>query len=358
MKTQKYLDLIKSIKDFNIQELQEFLMEIISTIDIKSKFNKPNTNIGELQVNVHYCKHCGSVNVVKNGHTKQGKQNFHCKDCNKSFNAASNTILDSTKKSLNIWSEFIECEIFHLSLRETAKLINVSTNTAFTIRHKFQKAISEYTKILKLSGKIQIDPTYVKINLKGTKTHKMPRKSKKRASSNFRGLSNEQVCIVSGTDEFDNTIFKITGLGKEGINDYVKLLPYFFKPTLIVTDSAPGYKKFAKDNKLNIDQIPSVKHVSKHGNSLGNINQVHSGVKEYLRKYHGVSIRHLQGYLDLYSILRMFGFKFEHNDKIKKIINTTIITDSKITAKKIFEKAIPVDLFNAYGNKANILMAN
>lgn len=54
----------------------------------------------------------------------------------------------------------------------------------------------------------------------------------------------------------------------------------------------------------------------------------------------------------------MFVFKLEHNDKIKKINSTSIITDSKITAKKIFEKVIQIDLFNAYGNKANVLMAN
>jgi len=356
MKAQKYLEVIQAIKNFNIQELQEFLMEIIETIDIKSKFNKPNTNIGELQVNIHYCKHCGSVNVVKNGHTKKGKQNFRCNDCHKSFNSTSNTILDSTKKPLSIWNKYIECEIFHLSLRETAKILNISTNTVFTMRHKFLKAMSEYSKTVKLSGKIQIDPTYTKINLKGTKPNKMPRESKKRASSNARGLSREQVCIMSGTDEFDNTVFKITGLGKEGIDDYVKLLPNIFKPTLIITDSAPGYNKFAIDNKLTIDQIPSMKHVSKHGNSLGSINQIHSGVKEFLRKYHGVSIRHLQGYLDLFSILRMFGFKFEHKEKKDKIFNTSLITDSKITAKKIFKKVIPVDLSKIYGNKGILLM--
>ena len=63
---------------------------------------------------------------------------------------------------------------------------------------------------------------------------------------------------MSGTDEFDNTVFKITGLGKECVEDYSKLLPNIFKPTLIITDSAPGYNKFAKDNKLTIYQILSM----------------------------------------------------------------------------------------------------
>ena len=99
-----------------------------------------------------------------------------------------------------------------------------------------------------------------------------------------------------------------------------------------------------------------MKHVSKHGNSLGSINQIHSGVKEFLLKYHGVSIRHLQGCLDLFSVLRMFVFKFEHTEKKDKIFKTSLITDSNITAKKIFKMVIPVDSSKIYGNKGILLM--
>lgn len=84
--------------------------------------------------------------MVKNGHTKKGKQNFRCNDCRKSFNSTSNTILDSTKKPLSIWNKYTLCENFHLSLRETAKILNISTNTVFTMRHKFLKAKSRVFK--------------------------------------------------------------------------------------------------------------------------------------------------------------------------------------------------------------------
>lgn len=28
------------------------------------------------------CRRCGSMNIRKNGHTHQGRQKMHCKDCN------------------------------------------------------------------------------------------------------------------------------------------------------------------------------------------------------------------------------------------------------------------------------------
>ena len=356
MESQNYLNYLEALTNFNVQELKKLLVEIISTIDVKSKFSNPNTTLGDTKVGIYYCKHCGSVNIIKNGHTKKGKQNFYCKDCFKHFNSATNTILDSSKKPMSTWIKFIECSILKLSLAKTAVLIKTSKNTAFTMRQKFHKAISEYQKSVRLSGEIQMDPGYSKVNLKGTKPHNMPRKSKVRSSSNLRGLSNEQVCFCSATDEYDNTVFLITGTGKEGLEDYQKLMPYFFKPTLIITDSAPGYQKFARLNHLNIDQIPSKFHVSSHYNNLSTINQVHSGVKEYLRGFHGVSTRHLQGYLDFYSLLRSFDFKYGHNEKISEVFNAGIIIDSKIIAKDIFKKKMPVDLCKVYGSSANILM--
>ena len=32
----------------------------------------------------HTCPHCGSSNLVKNGHNAKGKQQYRCKDCGKS----------------------------------------------------------------------------------------------------------------------------------------------------------------------------------------------------------------------------------------------------------------------------------
>jgi len=31
----------------------------------------------------HQCRHCGSENIVKNGHNSSGSQQYWCKDCDK-----------------------------------------------------------------------------------------------------------------------------------------------------------------------------------------------------------------------------------------------------------------------------------
>ena len=36
------------------------------------------------EIITHECPHCASLNIVKNGHSPKGKQQYRCKDCGKS----------------------------------------------------------------------------------------------------------------------------------------------------------------------------------------------------------------------------------------------------------------------------------
>ena len=53
------------------------------------------------------CPICGGTHVQRNGHRKNGSQKFYCKDCGKSFTIRKNTIFNGTRKSLSVWSEYI-----------------------------------------------------------------------------------------------------------------------------------------------------------------------------------------------------------------------------------------------------------
>ena len=43
----------------------------------------------------------------------------------------------------------------------------------------------------------------------------MPRHSKKRTNSAYRGISHHKVCVLTATDSVDNLLFQISGLGTE-----------------------------------------------------------------------------------------------------------------------------------------------
>lgn len=65
----------------------------------------------------------------------------------------------------------------------------------------------------------------------------------------------------------------------------------------IIADSASAYQEFCKDYKLTLNAIPSGFHSNDVFN-ISKINGVHSQLKVWLKKFRGISTRHLQEYLD------------------------------------------------------------
>lgn len=102
-----------------------------------------------------------------------------------------------SKHTYDEWIQFIDCELHDYTLKDEATTINISKTTVFSWRHKLYQAISEVKKSIILSNVIKINGTFVTINLKGTKPKNMPRISKKRFSSAYRGISHHKVCIMT-----------------------------------------------------------------------------------------------------------------------------------------------------------------
>ena len=76
--------------------------------------------------------------------------------------------------------EMIECEIEGLPLKETGYRADVSETACFNFRQRLYAMASIQLENIQLHGQTEVDSTYAKINLSGTKPENMPRLSKKR----------------------------------------------------------------------------------------------------------------------------------------------------------------------------------
>jgi transposase-like protein len=207
------------------KELQEFVKSLcadeadifMDSLPSVMKSKKSNQRIINRERNCISCPDCKSHSITKNG-TKDGRQRYHCKHCNKYFSDNNISIVYKSKHSYDQWISFINCELHDCVLKDEASEVNIDITTAFSWRHKLYEALAEVKKSIIFSGNIQIDGTFVPINLKGTKPGNMPRISKKRSSSAYRGISHHKVCIMSAVDENDNMFFEIVGLGPETNN--------------------------------------------------------------------------------------------------------------------------------------------
>ena len=120
----------------------------------------------------------------------------------------------------------------------------------------------------------------------------------------------------------------------------------------INADSASAYQEFCQKHQLILNAIPSGFHSDGIYN-ISEINGIHSQLETWLKKFRGVSTRHLQEYLDWFVYIFTMKKRFMLN-KIKTESYTNIIIDNNyIKAKDIFHIKMPIDLNIAYAEYLN-----
>lgn len=215
---EKYQSIIEQLSKENPEAIRRLIESLEELYTAKSK------NINTDDHEIMCCPICGSIHFKKNGTDKNGRQRFLCKECEHTFGVTNNSILYHSKISKETWMKFIDCEISHMTLSEELYQINRSVTTCFYMRHKLNEAANAVIEKIQLSGAVEVDGGYFKINLKGTKPENMPRMIKKRGNkSSYSGISHHKVCVACAIDENDQTIMRILGLGSESCSKYKKI---------------------------------------------------------------------------------------------------------------------------------------
>jgi len=305
------------------------------------------------------CPHCGGIRFIKYC-SKDGKQRYLCKHCNKSFLEDSGTLMASCHLTEDQIRELIDCEVEGLSLKEEAHRSGLAETTCFNFRHKLYSMADYKMAELVLSGQVEVDATYTRINLSGTKPKNMPRISKKRGKKGkvvgefkaLRGVSHHKICIVTAADENDNILYRISGLGHETLEKYEQYSEQFAGATMMISDSNDGIRKFAEALKVTHDAIPAdsdrKRYTTPLGNSLGDVNQVHQTLKDLVRVKHGVSTRHLPGYLAWISYLKRAIYSNEREDLVEYIYQDLLQAKGTLLTTEINKLEQPISLREAY----------
>lgn len=321
---------------------------------VKAKVTENTTNYENLKERPCSCPHCKSKTFIKYGFNN-GRQKYYCKSCYKYFSSTTKTLFQSSKSTYSIWKTFIGCEINGLTLEQESITIGKSKTTCFNMRHKLYRAIKEIVFNIKLNGLIEIDSQYTKINLKGYKDKNMPRYSKKRGgTSAYSGISHHKICLVTAVDENDNILYRVSGLGSESLDKYMKYKDFFEEGSTLISDSKPAIKNFAKEINCNIEQIPVIpnekKYMTENNHTVSTVNQIHSEFSTLIIKKHGISTRHLQDYLNWL----VFKKKIKYTIKAEALASYAYMNALKdrntITTSNICKIEMPINLKDAYGS--------
>lgn len=112
------LDLIGKLTKTEQESLKMILLRPSPTraLDIEEFLTDKKFSNGRL------CPYCGKNHIVRNGYRADGTQRYKCKDCNKTFVVASNSIVSGTHKDLDVWQKYIKCMMSGTSIRKAATI--------------------------------------------------------------------------------------------------------------------------------------------------------------------------------------------------------------------------------------------
>ena len=89
------------------------------------------------------CPACGSIKIIKNG-TKNGRQRYKCKDCDKTFGDTFGTVAFRSKLSIAKWIEFIKLTLQGESCRTIAKELGINKQTVLHNRHRICSVLHQF----------------------------------------------------------------------------------------------------------------------------------------------------------------------------------------------------------------------
>jgi transposase-like protein/IS1 family transposase len=253
------------------------------------------------------CPHCRGTHIVLWGKRKN-IQRYRCKDCRKLFNDLTGTPLAYSKK-LDKWTAMAHAMQDSLSVRKTAKKLDISISTAFRWRHRLLNGLNQFRINTTLSGIVEMDETMFRYSEKGSRH--LTRKRHKRGSDNHvRGRSKNQVYAVIARDRTNKTLsFVLKRMsGKALITEIGSTID---SESQICSDAWRSYQSFAnhlnlRHHRLNMSRGYRVVHGIYH---IQNVNSYHSRLKEWMIHFHGVATKYLLNYL----------IWFEHLDDSRKL---------------------------------------
>ncbi len=247
------------------------------------------------------CLKCGSKNIKKHGFIGEEirHQRYFCKECKQTFTELHNSPLHGTKKSIDTWYMYI----FRMltggySLKKLAEELDINIKTAFYWRHKILYALRDFMMTDKVGGVVETDETYFLQSFKGQRKG-LPRPSRicgGRATK--RGISNEQVCVMTSTDRKGNYLADLVCYGRVSSNGISRFFDNRLDPkSILVTDEHKSYLRFAKENQIDLKQVKRGNHVVDGIYHIQHINSFHSRLKRFMFGFNGVATKYLGNYI-------------------------------------------------------------
>jgi len=291
MASKKFQNILHHVTHLNYAQLKKLRHEVESNI----ANNQLGQAIADHEEAISHCPHCDSNELNRWGVTRQGIQRFKCKSCCKTFNALADSPLYRMKKPEK-WIEYTKLMWDGISLRKSAKALNITLRTSFRWRHIFIKAPASFHPS-ELTGIIEADETFLPESFKGKR--QIERKSRKRGGGRIK-----QVPVFIALDRSGVVSHKVLERNtKENIQ--AALAPLLSSGSVLCTDGNQSYIGIAKDRDIDHKRLIGLdnQHVIDGIYHIQTLNNYMKRWKTWLKRFNGIGTAYIESYLSWFRFM-------------------------------------------------------
>ena len=145
------------------------------------------------------------------------------------------------------------------------------------------------------------------------------------------------------------TLFKVAD-SRNVTSDMIRniLVDKIKDPKKVITGCKSSYESVAKENNWNLKQVKSKCYKDNEGNTLANINSLHSELTMFLSRFHGVSTKHLQEYLNWFTFSKYQNYSIDYVNQVDDFEKKTITKSTEIKYFNVCNNYSIFDFFQLY----------
>lgn len=286
-----------------------------------AELSQSESQVNRKDEDVSACPHCNHLKFVKNGKPK-GIQRYKCKSCGHNFIGSTGTAFQWIRNKEKFESyKAIMLEEGFVSLKQMAKRVGISHQTAFDWRHKILSTLRPKGGCFE--NITEMDDVWFLYSQKGRKGLKY---SRKRGGSKRQGDNNFQVKMLITSDRKntqDLSVVRIGRLKREDIER--KVGKRINKNCKLVSDKHVSIASFAKRNKIDHVRFKASEHTADSVHHVQTVNNIATRLKTSVNHVsRGVSTKYLQCYANWFQFIEAN----KNSDNIKSEANK-ILSENK-----------------------------
>ncbi len=248
------------------------------------------------------CPHCGGQQTKRNG-TYRGRQRYLCRCCGRSFNDLTNSPMAGSWH-LDKWMDYIQYMLEGFSCPRLARELGIHVSTAFYWRHKVLRAVRSLGDAA-VSGIVEVDETFFLESQKGNPNLICRARRKSGGHASKPGVSKEQVAVLVALDRQGQAVSRTAGRGRLTVAQVERAIGGLIAPgATLVTDKAHSFVRFAANQGLAHRQVDPTRKIYRDGvYHIQHVNNYHSRLKQWMRRFNGVATKYLDHYLAWFKLL-------------------------------------------------------